>query len=737
MPTAQWALYIGIKERLLYGQHGTALATGDSEESYEQIRPYPTLSLSYFLDKNWHGIGCSSFYAIYLHSGLPIDKRQKTAFTEKKTYFYKNRYRRTQVNRYYYNTLTIPSWETNLRGMAKTMDTAQNNIVNIVLIGNVRRYTDMVDFSDCRPVYYNASNENDLTSFLSHAIPALFICSCHQTAIPFAAVLDILSEHNLLSRLVVLTEKADEPEAISAVRNGAFDYILLRNIQRLPICVRNIWQTITADRRMQRMGHVQTLVQHSTDGVLLADEQGQYLDATPSACTLVGYTREEIRAMRIEELLPLEFFESATPSTHYAATHMYYCQEHRIRRKDGTYVDVEMRSKKLLDGKTSIVLRDISQQKQLEDELRRSEALYRTAAANIPNTAIFIFDAEMTILLADGQAFETVGGDPAVLVGRHIGEALDSPTAAAFLPRLTTALQGENSCFTYEFRYRHYEVRSFPLSGQHGTVWGGMAIIYDMTDHIRAENKIRKTLKEKEQLLEQVQTHKQQMLETVINTQEEERRRIARDLHDSVGQMLSVLKFNLSRLNDTLAEGKPSLMAASNDNLLFLDSIIAEVRSIAYTLAPTSLERFGLKEALEDLINSISNKSNEKNTIAVEAYIQILSPRPPLKIEIALYRIAQEALSNALTHANATHISLQLLQIRNSIVLTIDDNGAGFNPNADVSGHGIANMRSRARAVNGTLLIDSTPDNGTILSFEVPSVHAESGAQSVRDTLVL
>lgn len=617
------------------------------------------------------------------------------------------------------------------------MDTAQNNIVNIVLIGNVRRYTDMVDFSDCHPVYYNASNQSDLVSFLSHAIPALFICSCHQTAIPFAAVLDILSEHNLLSRLIVLAEQADEHEAIGAVRNGAFDYILLQHIQRLPICARNVWNTITAERRVQRMGHVQALVQHSTDGVLLADDQGQYLDATPSACALLGYSREEIRDMRIEELLPLEFFVLATPSAHYAAAHRYYCQEHKIRKKDGTQIDVEVRSKRLIDGKISVVLRDIAQQKQLEDELRRSESLYRTAAANIPNTAIFIFDAQMNILLADGQAFETVGGNTAALVGRHISEALDSPTAEAFLPRLTTALQGEASCFTYEFRYRHYEVRSFPLSGLHNTVWGGMAIIYDMTDHVRAENKIRKTLKEKEQLLEQVQAHKQQMLETVINTQEEERRRIARDLHDSVGQMLSVLKFNLSRLSDTLAEGKLSSASISDDNLLFLDSIIAEVRSIAYTLAPTSLERFGLKEALEDLINSIGNKNDEKVSIAVEAYIQMLSPRPPLKVEVALYRIAQEALNNALTHAKATHISLQLLQIRGSIVLTIDDNGVGFIPSAHTSGHGIANMRGRARAVNGTLLIDSTPDNGTILSFEVPSVHAEFGALSVQDSLIL
>lgn len=615
------------------------------------------------------------------------------------------------------------------------MDTAHNNIVNIVLIGNVRHYADMVDFFDCHPVYYNVSSENDLVHFLSYAIPALFLCSCHQTATPFAAVLDILSEHNLLSRLVVLTEENDEQEAINAVRNGAFDYVLLSNIQHLPVCVRNVWNSIAAERRVQRMGYVQTLVQHSTDGILLMDEKGKYIDATPSACSLLGYTRQEIKAMRQEELLPRELFEAALSSIPYTTAYRYHCQECILLRKDGTAMDAEVRLKKLLDGKVSIVLRDISQQRKLEIELRRSEELYRTAAANIPNTAIFIFDPHLNILLADGKAFETVGSNPSALVGRHIGDALDSSTATLFLPKLVTALQGESSCFTYEFRYRHYEVRSFPLTGQNNTIWGGMAIIYDTTDHVRAENRTRKALKEKEHLLEQVQTHKQQMLETVINTQEEERRRIARDLHDSVGQMLSVLKFKLSRLGDALAQDKAELAAASDSHLHFLDNIIAEVRSIAYALAPTSLERFGLKEALEDLINSIESKHDNKDGITVEAYIQTPSPRPSLKVEVALYRIAQEALSNALTHANATYISVQLLQIRGSIVLTIDDNGVGFPPEKHTSGHGVANMRSRARAVNGTLLIDSAPGNGTILSFEVPSVHTESGTQSVQNTL--
>lgn len=232
------------------------------------------------------------------------------------------------------------------------------------------------------------------------------------------------------------------------------------------------------------------------------------------------------------------------------------------------------------------------------------------------------------------------------------------------------------------------------------------------------------------QLLEATQLrHRQELKEHKIHAsallqgQEEERRRLSKEMHDGVGQMLTGLKLMTENFANTKSWTDYDRQNAVNLRQL-VGQTIQEVRSISNNLMPTVLNDFGIKSALKQLVDSTARNCAAHLTFASN----LNDERFDQRIEIGLYRIAQEAIHNAVKHADASEISLEILRENAKIILTIKDNGKGFRfnrkktaANSTSPSHGLHNIQERAHLLDGTVKINSAIGRGTEIAVQIPN----------------
>lgn len=203
-----------------------------------------------------------------------------------------------------------------------------------------------------------------------------------------------------------------------------------------------------------------------------------------------------------------------------------------------------------------------------------------------------------------------------------------------------------------------------------------------------------------------------------LEEQEKERNRIAQDLHDRLGSMLSVIKLSIgsidAKVDQLHDESRKHYQKASN----LIDEACDEVRNISHNLKNSILAKFGLKAALESLVNSLQG-----NALQVELNTHNLDNRLANKIEINVFRIIQELVSNTLKHAKATKLSIQVNHFDDILNVTVEDNGIGFKPNQvneKSAGLGLHHIEARVHDMEGSINIDSGKGNGTTIMIDIP-----------------
>jgi two-component system, NarL family, sensor histidine kinase DevS len=197
----------------------------------------------------------------------------------------------------------------------------------------------------------------------------------------------------------------------------------------------------------------------------------------------------------------------------------------------------------------------------------------------------------------------------------------------------------------------------------------------------------------------------------VVAAQELERKRLARELHDETGQALTSILLGLKPLEERGAD-----VAAVRELVV---STLQDVRRLAVELRPSALDDFGLVAALERLVDTFG----EQTGIAVDMEARLGDARLAGEVETALYRIVQEALTNVVKHAGATHVSVVLTRKGDTVAAVVEDDGQGFDSDTTrEEGLGLAGMRERVEIVGGRLRIESAPGSGTTLAAEVPAV---------------
>jgi signal transduction histidine kinase len=204
-------------------------------------------------------------------------------------------------------------------------------------------------------------------------------------------------------------------------------------------------------------------------------------------------------------------------------------------------------------------------------------------------------------------------------------------------------------------------------------------------------------------------------LRRVVTAQEQERRRLARELHDETGQALTSILLGLKPLEEALAD-QPGAAALAELRELVVTAL-QNVRRLAVELRPAVLDDFGLVPALERLAESFAEQSG----IRVDFHSTLGETRLPSDVESSLYRVVQESLTNIAKHADATNVSVSVVRRESGVAAVIEDDGAGFDPRAvRESGIGIVGMRERLALLDGRLEIETRKGAGTTVVAEVP-----------------
>lgn len=212
---------------------------------------------------------------------------------------------------------------------------------------------------------------------------------------------------------------------------------------------------------------------------------------------------------------------------------------------------------------------------------------------------------------------------------------------------------------------------------------------------------------------------KQQELSTqaVIEAEEQERKRIAGDLHDGIGQTMSAAKMNLSVIKNDIPFANEDQRLTFEKAMALVDEGCTEVRAVSHHIMPNALLKAGLGTAIGEFLNKIDSK-----VLKINYYSDGLDERLPSNVETVLYRVVQECVNNVIKHAGADSLDLTLIKDEDGVSITIEDNGNGFDIRAAKrkNGIGLQNLLTRIKYLKGDIEWDSSPGNGTVVTINVP-----------------
>jgi PAS domain S-box-containing protein len=428
-----------------------------------------------------------------------------------------------------------------------------------------------------------------------------------------------------------------------------------------------------------------------------------FINVNKAASALTGYSEAELLEMVPKDLLATDKNEEFYESIRQGNWEGHVIIEDEFRKKDGTVFPVEISLDEfLLDGQTFICgfARNITARVKAEYELleknKELNCLYSIVqlAANRELSIADIFKRSIKIIPIAWQYPEYTF----VRISLE-GKIYETDNYAETQWQLNEPLMIDNE---------KMGMLTIGYSKQIGAV---------KNPFLAEENNLIKAIANEFNNLLSTRNSEKRVLSTILNTENAERSRISKELHDSVGQTLSAISLHLKALvsQPTISENEKTKLMEIEE---LVKSAISESRSVSHNLMPPSLTDLGLTYAIENIIESIASVSPTKfifNKNTTEIAI-------PKEVEVALFRIVQEAINNTIKYAEASEVTIQYLVYDNEISLSIEDDGHGFDMKSVEKSHnfGLNSMRNRALAVNGEISIDSKPGHGTSIHIQVP-----------------
>ncbi|MEA3194873.1 MAG: hypothetical protein QOD26_3206 [Betaproteobacteria bacterium] len=343
---------------------------------------------------------------------------------------------------------------------------------------------------------------------------------------------------------------------------------------------------------------------------------------------------------------------------------------------------------------------------------------FRLLVGSVVDHAIFLLDPSGRIVSWNPGAKRIKGYDESETIGRHFSMFYSLGDRTLGVPATLLARAERDGHATHEgWRVRKDGSRFWAdavitaLRSPSGVLRGFAKVTRDMTERRQAEE----SLREQRTLLTQAAGDLLALTRRLVEAEEAERRRLARELHDDVGQNLSALSFNLDAALAALGDSAPEVRARLGDSVALVESTLRAIESVMADLRPPLLEEYGLGAALQRHVEEFASRTG----IALAFEDSAKERARSLKLEnaVALFRIAQEALNNVAKHAGAKQVRVSLAVQGLDAVVSVIDDGRGFDSAAGVAMRpqrwGMRTMRERAEAAGGRIDVFSAPGKGT------------------------
>lgn len=367
----------------------------------------------------------------------------------------------------------------------------------------------------------------------------------------------------------------------------------------------------------------------------------------------------------------------------------------------------------------TVILRDVTERKLAEETLRNREHEFHLLADNVPAFYAYI-DPDLRYRFVNKRYEAFFGRPTSEIMGLPVKEILGARNFDQIEPKLRAAVGGQSVSFVYPMALpdgdaRWMNVQYTPDGDDTGRIRGVLALVTDVTAQKQAEL----ALQQNQSVLGEKQEELQILAEKLLTAQDEERKRIARELHDDFNQRLASLSVELETLERaplTSPEPVDRQLAAIRGRVGRLSD---DLHDLAYKLHPSLLEHVGLEVAMRDHVAEFMKRTGLPVTFIARDVPGRLSPEKATN----LFRVMQESLQNVAKHANATAVTVRLSGSPKGIGVSVRDNGQGFDLESRrvrVKGLGLVSMQERARALGGFLRIHSLPTEGTKVCAWIP-----------------
>jgi PAS domain S-box-containing protein len=454
------------------------------------------------------------------------------------------------------------------------------------------------------------------------------------------------------------------------------------------------------------------------NGLLIVDsETKRVMKVNPSMCRLLGYSEKELLSMSVTDVHPADEVPRVLQRLQARAEGRFhgYADVHLVC-KDGRVLDAEVAANFLVyGGRPSVIgfFHDVTKRKQAEEALRISEEKHRSLVEACPD-AVIMTELDGTILFASQETAALFAvPSPTDMHGKSVLSYViedDRKRLAANLVHLAQVGVRRNTEYTALRQDRtemSFEVSSALIRDSEGQPKAIMAVIRDITERKQSQEAL---------------ANQQRTLKYLLQSSDHERQLISYEIHDGLAQQLAAAVMQFQAV-DHLKDKDPKEAAKAYDaGLTMLRKGHAETRRLIAGVRPPILDESGVAEAITHLV---SERSLEEGPTIMFVCIVSFGRLVPT-LENAIYRICQEALTNACQHSKSERVRVSLLQRKDRVCIVVRDWGVGFNTkNVRGNRYGLEGIRQRAKLLGGKCSIRSKPGQGTRVVVELPVVARE------------
>jgi PAS domain S-box-containing protein len=471
--------------------------------------------------------------------------------------------------------------------------------------------------------------------------------------------------------------------------------------------------------------HVESILNNIADAVVTIDERGNIETFNAAAESMFGFSIQEVLGKNVSMLMPdpdrsrHDNYVNAYKETGKGKILGVGPREVTALHKDGRTFPMELSVGELgIGGRQVFVgaMRDITERRKTEKALTESEARYRTVTESSPD-AILVTDKDRKIVFVNSVSVDLFAAESKDrLIGLNMIELVHPRDREDVERRRSRVLQGWFPPFTERARLR-LDGSEF-ISESHGVpvTWDGkpgiLIIIRDITHRKRTDETLRN------------------LGARLINAHEDERSRIARELHDDFSQSLAMLTVDLELFRSGLSNSQKLFSDFLTSQIQRTKELSSRLQLLSRQLHPSFIEHIGLVAAISGFCNDLSDRHGLKIELAHQGVPRSLSD----DVSLCVFRVVQEALRNIVKHSGARTARVELNGTAAELVVRISDTGVGFDPASDQAqrGLGLVSMRERLRGAGGDISITRLDPNGTQLDICVPLPvpDAISGGQS-------